>query len=418
MSHRILPAAAAAAHLLEAANECAIVPNPSYVFPPETILQLAPRLTAPAERIRAVVMDMDGTTTTTEELCLHSLEHMVRCITDRRSPADWAGLDAERDYPHVIGNSTTRHVEYLLTAYAGQVAPAAFAAAFLAATRWTLEANLDAGRCTDAQTALNHLRTADGADLSTFEKRVRAAIEIYYARYHELLSELAAAAQAGPAAASAAPARGHAIRPMPGVAVFLALIKGWLADAAPAFQTMLEADLAASGARVPARPAAQARLSRLARHFRQHPVKVGVVTSSIRFEADAVLHEVFAAIRDEIAQWPDAREVARHFQRPADYYDAMISASDSSEIRLKPHRDLYSIALHRLGVPATHFDEVVGFEDSESGTLAIRAAGIGRCIGVPFKETSHHDLSAAAHVLHGGLPEAILCDTVFLKESN
>lgn len=53
----------------------------------------------------AIVQDMDGTTT--ENLCLHSLETMVRRVTARLTPAQWTGLDRARDYPHIIGNSTT-----------------------------------------------------------------------------------------------------------------------------------------------------------------------------------------------------------------------------------------------------------------------------------------------------------------------
>ena len=178
---------------------------------------------------------------------------------------------------------------------------------------------------------------------------------------------------------------------------------------------MLSEQLEAEGVTVPNVDASKRRLAGLGRCFQDRPLRVGVVTSSIRYEADGVLNEVFAAIRDEIDGWPAAREVRDRFEHPADYYDAIVTAGDSSEIRLKPHRDLYSIALHRLGVSPGEFDKVVGFEDSESGTVSIRAAGIGRCIGVPFKETSQHDLSYAARVLRGRLAEAVLCHNCFLK---
>jgi beta-phosphoglucomutase-like phosphatase (HAD superfamily) len=70
---------------------------------------------------------------------------------------------------------------------------------------------------------------------------------------------------------------------------------------------------------------------------------------------------------------------------------------------LKPHRDLYSIALHKLNVSQkTTLSKVIGFEDSESGTIAIRAAGIGKCIAVPFAETSGHNLDAATHICNDG----------------
>ena len=94
----------------------------------------------------------------------------------------------------------------------------------------------------------------------------------------------------------------------------------------------------------------------------------------------------------------------------------MITASDSNEIRLKPHRDLYSIALHKLGVPKNKFKHVIGFEDSESGSIAIRAAGIGLSVAVPFAQTSGHNMNTAAYICKNGLPEVILKHNLFLKD--
>ena len=98
-------------------NEFTIVKNPDYVHPAFAIYPLAPKITAPVEQLVAAVMDMDGTTTTTETLCIHSLEYMVRKITGRISKEQWIGLDPVEDYPHIIGNSTTNHVEYLIQKY-------------------------------------------------------------------------------------------------------------------------------------------------------------------------------------------------------------------------------------------------------------------------------------------------------------
>src|SRR5262249_503007 len=127
--------------------------------------------------------------------------------------------------------------------------------------------------------------------------------------------------------------------------------------------------------------AQRALLLRAATRFQNAPLRIAVVTSSIRHEADIVLGELFSQLRETVTNWPvsgSTRErLARKFKSPASYYDAMITASDSSEIRLKPHRDLYSIALHRLGIAPEQFDCVLGLEDSESGLLAIRAAGVG-----------------------------------------
>ena len=118
------------------------------------------------------------------------------------------------------------------------------------------------------------------------------------------------------------------------------------------------------------------RLGALGAYFEAHPV-AALVTSSIAMEANLVLGRYSGSCRRKprTGKSPELREkIQAGFADPGTFYDARITASDSSEIRLKPHRDLYSIALHTLGVPPERFHRVVGFEDSESGTIAIRAA--------------------------------------------
>jgi HAD superfamily hydrolase (TIGR01509 family) len=246
------------------------------------------------------------------------------------------------------------------------------------------------------------------------DDQVRAALEIYYYRYHEILSAIGR----GEGAELSRTLLGgrRLIEPMPGVAVTLALVKGWLGTRADAFYDLLRDSLPGD---MPLPPPAESRknLNRLSNVFTARPLRLAVVTSSIQYEARLVLQEVFTVIREQIAAWPVCSDLADRFASPEDVYDAVITASDSSEIRLKPHRDLYSIALHALGVTPEHFDTVVGFEDSESGTLAIRAAGIGLCVAVPFHDTAGHDLGAAGHILPGGLPQALLQHNFFLDLS-
>ena len=126
-------------------------------------------------------------------------------------------------------------------------------------------------------------------------------------------------------------------------------------------------------------------------------------------------------LQEQVAAWPVAQAKREHllekFSSYLNVFDSVITASDSSEIRLKPHRDLYSLALHQLGIPKEDFDKVIGFEDSESGTIAIRAAGIGLCVAVPFADTQGHRLDYASLVLQGGLPEAILRHHLFLSDN-
>ncbi|HSL89263.1 MAG TPA: hypothetical protein VK870_08175, partial [Ignavibacteriaceae bacterium] len=136
------------------------------------------------------------------------------------------------------------------------------------------------------------------------------------------------------------------------------------------------------------------------------------------YEADIVLREVFKIIYTKldkmISESDEKTKLLKRFNNYRNYYDAIVTASDSNEIRLKPHRDLYSIALYKLNVPREKFTQVVGFEDSESGTIAIRAAGIGLSIAVPFAETSGHNLKAATYICKSGLPEVILKHNLFL----
>lgn len=436
----------AACRLAELGEEFALVENPAHVRPAFELCPLAPKTAGPVPRLTATVMDMDGTTTTTEELCLHSLETMVRRITGKPTREDWPGLDREADYPHIIGNSTTRHVEYLVRTYGEHVRKRPFARALLEAAVWTLARGADARRRDEVTATLRALGWAGvledaemrpllGADdfepaehapaldrlasrhedelrLDEFPQKVRAAVDVYYHRYHEILSAIARGE--GEELSRRLLGGRRLIEPMRGVGVFLALVKGWLGEEAGRFYGLLRGKLA-EDAGLFDEATGRARLSALGRAFRDNPLRVAVVTSSIRYEAEIVLREVFSVLREEAASWPVLGGLAGRFKEPRELYDAFITATDSSEIRLKPHRDLYSIALHALGVSPEEFETVLGFEDSESGTVAIRAAGVGLCVAVPFSDTAGHDLSAAAHVLWGGLPEAILRHDLFLK---
>ena len=161
------------------------------------------------------------------------------------------------------------------------------------------------------------------------------------------------------------------------------------------------------------------RFIRRARALAERPASLAVVTSSIRYEAEIVLGEVLRVIREEVAAWPvpgTLREkVAALFESTDSLYDARITASDSSEIRLKPHPDLYAIALHRLGVGPEEYPLVLGLEDSTAGVVAIKSAGCGLCVAVPFEGTAHHDFSVADHVVTDGLAELMLRHDLFVS---
>jgi hypothetical protein len=258
-------------------------------------------------------------------------------------------------------------------------------------------------------------------DLSSFDNMVIAAIDIYYHRYHEILYHIDNESIYKDTALSASEGKAL-IEPMPGVAVFLALVKGLLGDEALKVLPELLVHYTSQDVKEAVQfdiKLIKNQFLNLSEFFTENPVKLGLVTSSIRYEADIVMNQVFNVLYHEASNWRISDEkkesVLAHFSDYNNIYDAFITASDSSEIRLKPHRDLYSIALNTLAVKKNDFDKVIGFEDSESGTIAIRAAGIGKCIALPFAQTNDHNLEAACHIVPNGLPEVLLKHQLFLK---
>lgn len=434
-------------------EDFALIENPGYVFPNFEIVPLAKK-SKKVNNLVAVVMDMDGTTTTTEVLCIHSLEHMIRQITARMTKDLWTGLDADKDYPHIIGNSTTKHVEYLIRTYREAIDIDSLKRAFIRAAVRTicfgkdptridevknnlaslglgklqfaaeLESVIKTGagnfsQCPAVQTLVN--KNFQDFKIETENDVVRAAIDIYYARYHEILARIADGDSNKIIKELELPTSKHLIEPMPGALLLLMMLKGklrgkieflrsWLLehyDLTLEIETPVDSQLGI--------------LQQLATRFEQSPVKIAVVTSSIKYEADIVLTEIFKVFREQIKKMPlkeaVIEELSQLFSDHDHFYDAVVTASDSSEIRLKPHRDLYSLALHRLAVPTEKFDEVIGFEDSESGNLAIRAAGVGMAIAVPFAQTAGHNLNSAAYIAKSGLPEVIFKKHLFLNHS-
>ncbi len=428
-------------------DDFAVVKNPPYVFPAYDVYVLAAPHRQLDEGLTAAVMDMDGTTTTTEVLCTGALEAMVQRLSGMEEATGISTLNHERDYPHIIGNSTTRHVEYLVATYGEGFVLEAMCRSFIEACAWNIACALDPKRGEEAATALrvqgldtlladplfkklcdamaensdaaltlsDRLTTAYKGRLraQSVADRTRIGIEVYYQRYHQSLRNI----ENGTFPCT--PEQPRPIAPMPGIGIALALLKGWLGKDAACLGESLAAYLHDQDSQAVA--AGIARLSSLGEHFAAHPVKLGLVTSSIAAEATIVLREVFRVIHEEINDWPLSREkrdfLRSKFEDPAHVYDACITASDSSEIRLKPHRDLYAIALHTLGIPPEQFHRVAGFEDSESGTIAIRAAGISLCCALPFAMTHNHRFEAATQVCHDGIPEVILIKNFFLGTS-
>lgn len=357
-----------------------VVTNPSDVATPFNIYPLAAPITK-CDDLKVVVMDMDGTTTSTENICIFSQQYMMQTVT---TAGKVFKLNPELDYPHIIGNSTTKHVEYLFSKYQAQIVDQNIVEAFKAAAAWTLANSPDATRKKEVS---NNAKLLDAGSLDN-SLRIKLAIDIYYAKYHQLLADVAEKQKSGDTIAGE-----ELITPMPGVAILLPLLKGYLADL-PHYNFIPEG-------------IDSEKFAALAKHFAKYPARLGLVTSSIFYEANIVLQEVFSAIKSQIKTWGLSEDTKLNLQAKFsnynDFYDTVVTASDSNEIRLKPHPDLYNIALRNMGVAPADYAKVLGLEDSESGLLAMRAAGISRSFAVPFKETSGHNFAPAAKILEAAV---------------
>ncbi len=439
-------------------TEFARVRNLDYVYAPGELYPLAPRVRPPRERIAAFALDMDGTSTTTEPLALHALEYMVRRFTGRLTKEQWPGLDPKLDYPHVIGSSNHRHTEFLIERYRDRLDHAEFRRAFFEALGWTLACMDDAQRRRDVT---HHARRcglaallADAefkrlvdrrkiasdpvaAEMAPFVHRfgdafcydhpgdlVSAALDIYYMCYPAILRLIEQGRGEDLSLELLGTSGRRLIEPMPGYDVFLPLIKGWLGSEIDGLYELLRAELlrGAPGDYPPtAIDAARTRLVQLAEHFQRNPAKLALVTASIGYEAHASMKEVIAVTVEAVRDWPLAAEhrdrVTEHL---ADYrapFDGFVHATDACEHRLKPHRDLYSLALQQMSIPREDYCYCVGLEDTEPGIISLRAAGIGCAVALPNRDTRRQDYSAATVVIEGGLPELILVHNLLLPRA-
>ncbi len=436
------------------ATEFARVRNLDYAHAPYEIYPLAPRVSMPLERIVAFAVDMDGTSTTTEPLALHALEYMVRRLTNRVDRNTWPGLEPIEDHPFVIGNSNFRHTEFLVRRYRSAIDHAEFTQAYFEALCWTLACMDDPQRRRDITlnatnaglrrllsdpefvkltqgqsvtadnvgTLVKPLVERDGASFHCEHESalVGAALDIYYYRYHAIMREIEAGRGAALSAELLGASNRRLIEPMPGYDVFLALIKGWLGPEVDALYEQLRTHLTGLGYDAAEVDRSRPRLTRLAEHFRSEPAKLALVTASIAYETRACMREVIEVVKERISDWPLAAEHRdRLTAELADYravFDGFVCASDACETRLKPHRDLYSLALFQISIPRRQYPCVVGLEDTEPGIVALRAAGIGCAIALPNHDTSRQNYQAATQVINGGLPELILLENLCLPD--
>jgi phosphoglycolate phosphatase-like HAD superfamily hydrolase len=280
--------------LNELGDEFTIVKNPEYIFSPFEIYPLAKKNLNQLESIEAIVMDMDGTTTTTETLCIHSLEYMIRKMSGLTSKVDWSGLDDE-DLPHIIGNSTTKHVEYLIHKYNSLLKKDKIINSFQEANAWTIRHGKDLKRREESNDTLASFNSSMKSNLLSNTLTVRMGIDIYYQRYHELLAQISSGNSSEVADELFNDPSKALIEPMPGVLTFLLCIKGLLNEELINSLTDKEFE--------------REILKKLNNRFLSNPVKTAIVTSSIYYEANIVMNEVMHVLTKEIENMNISRDL-------------------------------------------------------------------------------------------------------------
>ena len=406
---RIVPAEEAARSWNALGDDLALIPNGEEAYPPFDVVPLAPKRPRLEEGCVAVLLDMDGTLTTTEQFTCAAMEQALRRMMGPGG-ADWPGLSVEEDFPALIGYSGADNMRYLHPRVGGRVNAKASARAFLEAARWVFGPEADPaardgvralairmGWTSLSEDCRFHEGDADalGSLLETLPLPAIDRLEffgpigltIYAHEYHELLSRL----EKSPP--------GALIGPMPGAAELLAIVHGALGEEAGALAPRL------------GYPAATAQLAHLGAHFAQSPARTALVTSSTRFEASHALNAVLRAARETVGDWPVNSETKKRvmaiFEKQETAFDVVVTSSDHPPFAVKPRRDPYALALCRLGLGAADLHRVIGFEDTAPGIISLRGAGVGCAVALPFEGTAAHDFSVAANIAEGGLPEVL-----------
>lgn len=434
-----------AKNMLESqSNEFAIIENPEFIHPNYEILPMAFKLNAPLNDLKAVLMDMDGTTTSMENLSIYSLEFMIRKMSGKIKQEDWRGLDQMIDYPNIIGNSTTKHVEYLVIKYSGFFDYKKIIEIFIYSSLWILSLSKNDRIKEEVKLNLTHFnlhniipsidpnknllietkeiisRSNIGFSKLSNRDLVKIGVVIFYQKYHELLDRIEKGESNNLSDELLSNTNNQLIDPAPNVFILLALIKGWLGEEIKTLIPRLVSDYEKkSGVKFQGNLSlVEENLLSLSRKFEQNSLKIALVTSSTSYEVNIIMKEVFRKICLEIDNYNLSERkkefLKKKFSDFNNIYNSIVTANDSNEIRLKPHRDLYSIALNTLGISKNFFDQVIGFEDSESGTIAIRAAGVGMCIAVPLAETAGHNFEAATYICKAGFAQVLLDYNLFI----
>lgn len=455
MIRSILNGSDAAELLSQQALEFAVINNPEGSYPPAEICPMAPIITTPRESLAAVLMDMDGTIADTTGLNFFSLEHTIRRISGRMRKEDWRGLDELIDLPSIIANRPEQQVEFLISRYSNFIKADHFRDTFFFAALKTLISGRDEKRkeyMRQSMRLLGLARMLEDARLreyiekekfnesanaitgyfisqygshfntSVFSSMVRAACDIYYHIYHEILDGIATGHRKSLYAEMPEETKKHLITPMPGLSVFIAILKGWLGEDIRFLYEHLQGLLRLSPHLQHIkhdRDIITNKLIEIGGKFSLAPAKIGLVTSMTPCECNIVLDEIFPAMIREIDDWKIPSEkknlLKEKFGRSRHIFDTIVTADDSSDIRPKPYRDLYSIALGHLGLVKNTFQHVLGFESTPSGIVALRAAGIGYSVALPPAKAADGEFPGASCVARGGLPECMIDHNLFIK---
>lgn len=457
MDKRIISSQEASELIVQQSLEFAIVKNPDNVYPAYEYLPLAPKITAPRSEISAIIMDMKGTSVSIDGLLLLSLEKMIRKISGRITKDSWAGLDTIIDYPNILGLHPHKQVEFLISRYHNFINQEYLKEAYFYSVLWTLILDYD----TDQQaTVKDHLSQFGCTDMLTdpkiieyvnknkFDKSnanaltnyiimkygkcflirnyndtINAALDIFYQQIHEILLLISKNDREALSEITKEYDDKPLIEPAFGLTALTALVKGWFEeDIEYVFDYLLTQYKTIKSSYFTKQEdidITRNKLVTISNRSKDKPIKLALVTTSLPFEAQTILTEAFLGITEQIDTWkvPANRKefLKEKFSNYNNVFDSVITYADINEIRPKPHRDLYGIALKKLKIPKDKFDQVIAFEDGENGLVGSRAAGIGLSVAVPINKITNKDFPAAAISLDGGFLEVLLAHNLFMK---
>ncbi|MEI7812275.1 MAG: hypothetical protein WCJ01_07605 [Ignavibacteria bacterium] len=435
--------------------EFTVINNQADSYPAFELCPIAPKILTTQKHISAVLINLDGCTISTNRLKLNALEYVVRQVSGRFETEQWRGLDRIIDIPNILDEQHNNPVEYLIQRYHNFIKIDYFKRAYFHSVLWTLILGPDQERKDQTRhnlqllgcgEMLNDAKLAEYTALKEFTKynsnvitnyflhkygrnlnihsfgnTVKAAEDIFYKRYFEILELIKLGEGHNLAEEILNEKDEYFVEPIAEVAVFFALIKGWLGEEVETLFDQINNSLKVTDSqnyRISDIEQVKRNLIRLAKEFEADPARIAIVSSDTLYESTVIGTELLNLISTQVRLW----KISDHKKNfifdkltdPQNIIDAIVTRGDINDIRLKPHRDLYSIALLKLGIPRTRFNEVLGIENNENGIIALRSAGIGLCVALPDSKYNMQSVASAAYVVSGGYPEIMLYYNCFM----